>query len=96
MDVFVRDKAVLEVPGKARVAGGVDAFRNRPPQQSLSVGGLDDVKRGPTTMAGGETFYVCAERWLVAFADSSAHSERDKGNGQGGPFTRAAGHRRPS
>lgn len=31
VDVFVPDKAVLEVPGKARVAGGVNAFRDRPP-----------------------------------------------------------------
>jgi hypothetical protein len=82
MNVFVRDKAVLKVPGKARVAGGVNALRNRPPQQSLSVGGLDDVKRGPTTMAGGEPFYVCAEGGPVAFADSSAHSERDKAMGK--------------
>jgi hypothetical protein len=71
MNVFVRDKAVLEVPGKARVAGGVNAFRNRPPQQSLSVGGLDDVKRGPTTMAGGEPFYVCCCCYGIV-----GHSER--------------------
>jgi hypothetical protein len=86
VDVFVRDKAVPKVPGKARVAGGVNAFRDRPPQQSVSVGGLDDVQRHPTTMAGGETFYVRAEGALVILADRSAHSERDKGNGQGNPF----------
>jgi hypothetical protein len=86
VDVFVRDKAVTKVPGKARVAGGVNAFRDRPPQQSVSVGGLDDVQWHPTTMARGETFYVRAEGGLVTFADRSAHGERDKGNGQGGPF----------
>jgi hypothetical protein len=39
-------------------------------------------------MAAGKTFYVRAEGTLVVFADGSAHGERDKGSGQGGPFAR--------
>jgi len=44
VDAFVGDKAVLEVAGKARVAGGVSTFRDCPPQQCMRVGGLEDVK----------------------------------------------------
>jgi hypothetical protein len=88
MDVVIGDKAVLEVASKARVGGGVNALRDRSAQHRLGVGGLDDVQRRPSTMAAGKTFYVRAERTLVVFSDSSAHGERDKGSGQGGPFAR--------
>ena len=88
VDVVIGDKAVLEVAGKARVGGGVNALRDRSAQHRLGVGGLDDVQWRPATMAAGKTFYVRAEGTLVVLADGSAHGEGDKGSGQGGPFTR--------
>ncbi len=88
MDVIIGNKAVLEVARKAGVGGGVNALRDCSAQHRLSVSGIHDVKRRPPTMAAGKTFYVCAEGTLVVFSDGSAHGERDKGSGQGGPFTR--------
>ena len=56
IDALVGDKAVLKVQGKTRVGDGVIALRNRSPEESRGVGGLDDVQRRPTAVAGGEAF----------------------------------------
>ena len=96
MDVLIGHKAVLEVAGKTRVAGGVIALRDRSPQKCLGVGRPDHVQRRPTAVAGGEAFYVGTEGARKVVADCGAHGERDESCRQKWSFHGATDGRSPS